>query len=358
MAVRARRPTPPEGPITIWYSNNEQEVAWGKKMVAAWNSANPDQTITGQEIPAGKSSEEVIGAAITAGTAPCLIFNTAPSAVGQFQRQGGLVDLSTFPDGNGYIEARSGEVAAQYKSPGGRLLPAALEVQPGDDLLQQGDPGQGRASPAPRSCRRYDEFLAAATPDQVEQGRASTPSGRRPSSEFFQTQFDFMPLFAAETKGQSLVVDGKATFGDQAGPRRRDLLEDAVRRGAGRQGDTTTATPSPTAKPRWPSSARGPWRSTRARWTGARCRCRPRPASPAAETWTFGDAKNVGLYTACQNQGTAWEVLKFATSEEQDSALLTTTGQMPLRKDCADRLRRLLHQEPGLQDSSATRPRG
>ena len=25
--------------------------------------------------------------------------------------------------------------------------------------------------------------------------------------------------------------------------------------------------------------------------------------------------------------------LKFATSEEQDSALLTTTGQMPLRKD-------------------------
>ena len=99
-----------KGPITIWYSNNEQEVAWGKAMVAKWNAANPDQTVTGQEIPAGTSSEEVIGAAITAGTAPCLVLNTAPSAVGQFQRQGGLVNLSSFPDGQAYVEGRSGDV--------------------------------------------------------------------------------------------------------------------------------------------------------------------------------------------------------------------------------------------------------
>ena len=58
------------GPITIWYSNNEQEVQWGKSMVAAWNSAHPKEQIKAQEVPAGKSTEEVIGAAITAGTTP------------------------------------------------------------------------------------------------------------------------------------------------------------------------------------------------------------------------------------------------------------------------------------------------
>ena len=51
------------------------------------------------------------------------------------------------------------------------------------------------------------------------------------------------------------------------------------------------------------------------------------------ETYTFSDAKNIGLYSACENQGTAWEVLKFATSEEQDGQLLELTGQMPLRTD-------------------------
>ena len=57
----------------------------------AWNADHADEKVTAQEIPAGKSSEEVIGAAITAGNAPCLIFNTSPAAVPQFQKQGGLV---------------------------------------------------------------------------------------------------------------------------------------------------------------------------------------------------------------------------------------------------------------------------
>ena len=82
------------GEITIWYSNNENEVAWGKQMVEAWNADHPDEQIKAQEIPAGASSEEVIGAAITAGNAPCLIYNTAPVAVPQFEKQGGLVSLS------------------------------------------------------------------------------------------------------------------------------------------------------------------------------------------------------------------------------------------------------------------------
>jgi len=60
----------------------------------------------------------------------------------------------------------------------------------------------------------------------------------------------------------------------------------------------------------------------------------PTKAGTAADqTYTFSDAKNVGLFSACQNQGTAWEVLKFATSTEQDQALLEETGQMPLRTD-------------------------
>lgn len=55
--------------------------------------------------------------------------------------------------------------------------------------------------------------------------------------------------------------------------------------------------------------------------------------TPADETWTFSDAKNIGLYSACENQATAWDVLKFSTSEEQDGKLLELTGQMPLRAD-------------------------
>jgi multiple sugar transport system substrate-binding protein len=61
------------GPIKIWYSNNQDEVKWGKAVVAAWNQAHADQKVTAEEIPAGETSEEVIGASITAGNTPCLV---------------------------------------------------------------------------------------------------------------------------------------------------------------------------------------------------------------------------------------------------------------------------------------------
>ena len=92
------------GPIKVWLSNNPEEIAWGKQMVKAWNAEHPDEKVTAQEIPAGKTSEEVIGAAITAGNAPCLVFNTSPAAVPQFQKQGGLVALDTFDGGKDYVE--------------------------------------------------------------------------------------------------------------------------------------------------------------------------------------------------------------------------------------------------------------
>jgi multiple sugar transport system substrate-binding protein len=52
---------------------------------------------------------------------------------------------------------------------------------------------------------------------------------------------------------------------------------------------------------------------------------------PADQIDTFSDAKNIAMYSACKNRGTAWDLAKFATSKEQDGKLLDATGQMPLR---------------------------
>src|SRR5215207_4298839 len=322
---------PKRGPITVWYSNNEQEVAWGKAMVQAWNSAHPDEQVRGQEIPAGKTSEEVIGAAITAGTAPCLVFNTAPSAVGQFQRQGGLVDLSTFPDGKAYIDERSGDVAQQYQTDGSYYqLPwksNPVMIFYNKDLFDKAglDPENPKLS-------TYADFLATATKlkDSKAAKYAIYPA---PTSEFFQIQFDFMPLYSAESGGKQIVEDGKATFNDPAGVAVAEFWKSIYSQGlAGKepiQGD-------PFADKASAMAIVGPWAIAVYKdidWGAV-----PVPTSqgkPAAETYTFSDAKNIGLFTACQNQGTAWDVLKFATSPEQDEALLTKTGQMPIRKDLA-----------------------
>jgi multiple sugar transport system substrate-binding protein len=321
------------GPIKIWLSNNPEEIAWGEKMVAAWNDANPDQKVSAQEIPAGKSSEEVIGAAITAGNAPCLVFNTSPAAVPQFEKQGGLVPLDSFPDGKEYVESRTGDAAEQYQSPDGQYYQLPWKANPvmifyNKDLMKKAG-----VDPENPPLSTYDEFLD--TSDKiVSSGAAQAAIWPSPASEFFQSWFDFYPLYAAETGGTQLVEDGKATFNSTEGKTVADFWKTMYEKGYSQKeaynGDSF-------GEGKAAMSIVGPWAiavyGKDINWGVA-----PVPTSEGIspeETYTFSDAKNVAIYSACKAQGTAWEVLKFATSEEQDGSLLEETGQMPMREDVA-----------------------
>jgi multiple sugar transport system substrate-binding protein len=153
-----------------------------------------------------------------------------------------------------------------------------------------------------------------------------------PTSEFFQSQFDFYPLYAAETGGTQLLEDNEATFADEAGYDVADFWATLYDQGlAGQekyQGDAFVDGQAAMA-------IVGPWAISvygdDVNWGSV-----PVPTKDGVapeETWTFSDAKNIGLYSACENQATAWDVLKFSTSEEQDGQLLELTGQMPLRAD-------------------------
>ena len=117
--------------------------------------------------------------------------------------------------------------------------------------------------------------------------------------------------------GKSIVTDGKATFADQAGIDVANFWKTIYAEGlAGKetyQGDSF-------ADKKAAMAIVGPWAIAvykgKVKWGVGPGADQGRHA--AGQTWTFSDAKNIGLFTACKNQGTAWEVLKFATSVEQD----------------------------------------
>lgn len=326
-------PIDSRGPIDIWYSNNEQEVAWGEQMVEAWNAEHPDEPITAQQIPAGRSSEEVIGAAIAAGTTPCLIFNTAPSAVGQFAKQGGLLPLSEFDGGDAYIEQRSGGLAAQYADADGTYFQMPWKSNPVQIFYNRELFAEAGLDPDAPALATYDEFLDTAR-TIVESGAATYAIWPAPSSEFFQMQFDFMPLYAAETGGAPLLDGEDATFADDAGLAVAEFWHTMYVEGlAGQEKYTGDAFADGQAA----MSIVGPWAISV--YEGVDWGSVPIPTSqgmPADDIWTFSDAKNIGLYRACDNPATAWDVLQFATSEEQDGMLLEMTGQMPLREGLAE----------------------
>jgi len=321
------------GPITIWYSNNAQEVQWGKAMVASWNSAHPKEQIKAQEVPAGKSTEEVLGAAITAGTTPCLVFNNLPAVTGQFQKQGGLVDLSKFSGANTYIETRSGDAAAQYKSADGDFYQMPWKQNPVMIFYNKELFAKAGLNPDSPDLSTYDKFIAAAK--QIKSsGAAPYAIYPAPTSEFFQPNFDYLPLLAAQTGGKGMIEDGKATVDSKdaidVANFWRTIYSDGLAGNEQYQGDAF-------ADGKAAMAIVGPWAiafyGDKVKWGSV-----PVPTKDGVapdKTYTFPDAKNVGMYSSCKNQGTAWDVLKFATSKDQDNKLLNVTGQMPIRADLA-----------------------
>jgi len=323
--------TKARGPIKIWYSNNAQEVAWGNQVVAAWNQAHPKEKVSAQQIPAGKSSEEVIGAAITAGSEPCLIYNTSPASVPTFQKQGGLVPLDEFPGGKSYIEARTGAKAAQYKSPDGKYYQLPWKSNPVMIFYNKKLFAKAGLSTTQPPLSNYADFLTTAK-KIVSSGAAKYAIYPSPSSEFFQSWFDFYPFYAAASGGKQLVEKGKATFDSATGKAVAGFWHQLYAQNlAGKETYNGDAFADGTAA----MASVGPWAISvykgKVDWGVV-----PVPTAQGSsgdQVPTFSDAKNVAMYASCKNRATAWDFMKFSTSKAEDGKLLELTGQMPLRQN-------------------------
>ncbi|MFE6887278.1 extracellular solute-binding protein [Streptomyces sp. NPDC057694] len=321
------------GPITVWLSNNAQEVQWGRAMVAAWNKAHPDQHVTAQQIPAGKTSEEAISASIIAGTSACLAFNTSPAAVPTFQKQNGLVPLNDFADGASYVEKRSGSLADQYKSADGKFYQLPWKSNPVMILYNKKLFEKAGLDPAHPKLATYDEFLATSR-KLVRSGAAKAAIWPSPSSDFFQPWYDFYPAFAAQSGGKQLIDDGTPQFDSEAGRQVasfwRKLYAEKLAPQESYPGD-------PLGDAKSAMATVGPW-AVAAYKNNVDIGVAPVPtADGGKDKHSFSDEKSVSMFSSCKNRATAWDVLKFATSVKQDGKFLDTTGQMPMRTDLTSR---------------------
>jgi multiple sugar transport system substrate-binding protein len=318
-----------QGPISIWYSNNAQEVAWGEQMVASWNTLHPTQKVSGEQIPSAQSSEEVIGAAITAGSEPCLIYNTSPASVPTFEQQGGLVPLNDFPGAAAYIQARTGPSAGVYKSPNGEYYQMPWKSNPVMIFYNKKEFAKAGISTTSPPLSTYSEFLATAK-KVVASGAAKFAIYPAPSSEFYQSWYDFYPLYAAETGGMPLVVNKKATFDSTDGKAVAAFWAQLYKENlAGKETYNGDSFADGTAA----MAIVGPWAIAtyqgKVNWGVV-----PVPTTKGSsgdQVPTFSDAKNIAMYASCKNRLTAWNFLKFSTSTAEDGKLLDMTGQMPMR---------------------------
>lgn len=327
-----------EGPRLIyWPAANPHEVELARRLVNEWNRLHPDVPVEMQPVPESQSTEEVLLTAIAGRTTPDICSNIWPGAVAQFARAKGLVPLEDFPDFDSLVTARLPEgVIERYRQMDGHIYEIPWKINP--IMLEYNarifrEAGYPNGPPA-----TYTEFLEAGrriTRDLDGDGLVD----RWLMLVDFRVKwwirlFDFYTFYIAASGGRTLLDGREVAFEDPAAvevfrffrrgfelgvfPRSRFQV-DAFLLG------------------KVACHATGPWNIEhveRFKPPGFEYDYAPIPVpdSSLIPPYTYGDPKNIAIFTTCRWPEKAWEFVKFLVSRRADSLLLEICSQIPVRK--------------------------
>jgi multiple sugar transport system substrate-binding protein len=324
--------------VVYWASNNTDEITFARELVSQWNS-NSDRNVLYQPVPEGQSSEEVILAAVVGGTTPDLYSNMWQGDVELYAKAGKLVPLDTLPGFMELINARcDSNVIKEVTSSDGHIYQVPWKINPimlicNDNMFKS----LGWSTPP----KTYSDFYKAAA-----QVKKTGSSGRYVTKwigysevieTWWQRLFDFYPLYLAASGGGSLIKNNKVVFNNKYSIETFRFLKTLYDNSYFPR-ERLSARQDPFLSSDIATRFTGPWEIIHAdRFKPAGFEYSfstlPVPDGRKDEAYTYGDTKNIVMFSTCKNRIAAWEFLKSLISERGDYLLLKTTNQLPRRKD-------------------------
>jgi multiple sugar transport system substrate-binding protein len=323
--------------LTYWSSQNPQELSLARRLVDSWNAEHPDIHVTVQPLPAGQSSEEVLLAAVAAGTTPDVCSNIWPGIVSDFVRAGGVLALDSFPDFDSLFQSRIPEsLQERFRAEDGHVYQIPWKSNP---IMMQYNVRLFRDAGFETPPRTYSEFLRAAdriTMDLDGDGSADRWIGYRNIRPIWhQRYFDYYSFYVGASGGRALFTDGELTIDTTASSRVFGFFRDLYDRGhfPRTQFQGNMFIPGIIA-----TEFVGPWniafleRNAPADLEYAFAPL-PVPDDHEGPVFTYGDYKNIAVFSNTPHPAEAWMFAKYLVSKEADSLLMEMATQIPIRRD-------------------------
>ena len=319
-------------PIKMWVAPNENEEAFWNTMVKEWNKDPSHTPVEFTTIPAANSSEEAIMNALASGTEPDLSSNIFIGFASQLDEIGQTEDLSKMPGYDELIKNRQMTNIIPAWKLNGKQTVLPIYVNPivwwwrGDLLKQYG---------FDHVPTRYDELY------QLAEKRAQDNNGYTiqltAGKNWWERWFDLIPLYYAQSNGQSYIIDNKAQFNDPSGLSVLTFMG-KVFNSKWSSYDFTSAD-DPLASGQVLASARGPWGLARYRKQYPEV-LKSIQIGPmltekgSAHPHTFGDSKGMVIFNSSKHKAEAWAFMQWVFSNaEHDRTWLELTGMPPARAD-------------------------
>jgi multiple sugar transport system substrate-binding protein len=323
--------------INYWCAPNPREIALAKELVELWNQNNPQQKVHLQAIPASQSSEEVLLAAIAGGTTPDVCSNMWPGAMDDFTSSGGLVRLDTFPDFWESMDERiPRDLLESFKAPDGCYYQIPWKTNP---IMVIYNKQIFREAGVEARLVTYTDFLNAAAKIVVDKDKDGIMDRwmlyRNIKPLWWQRFFDYLSLYIAASGGKTMFDGRKIIFNNEASVDVFAFLEEMYRKGycplTEFQGDQFL-------NERLATQITGPWMINyieKFKQEGFEYGVMPLPVPDdyTGQVYTYGDHKNISIFSTTKNPKLAWEFAKTLISKEADKRLLEICSQIPIRKN-------------------------
>lgn len=323
--------------LTYWPSSNPWEIELAKVVVDEWSKIHPNIRVIMQPLPASQSSEEVLLAAVAAKTTPDICSNIWPGIVEQFMDAGALVQLDKFQDFQKVLEERCPKAIIDgFRSSDGHFYQVPWKGNPimleyNVNLLKEA----GIAHP-PKTYAEFWEAASKLTKDTNGDGQIDRWACLvNINVAWWHRFFDFYTLYIAASGGQTLVKDGKIAFNNKYAIEVFRFLQQGFQKGyfprAEFQGNAFL-------QELVAMNFTGPWdiaHLEKYKHEGFEYGFAPVPVPSDTITpvITYGDSKNIVIFSTARHPQEAWEFVKFLITAANDKQLLEICSQIPLRKN-------------------------
>ncbi len=327
--------------LTYWPAANPPETRLAIRLAAQWNAENPGVQVRVQPLPAGRSSEEVLLAAIVAKATPDVSSNVSSALLARLVRAGGVVRLDDRVATSARLKERtSSEMLASLRLPDGGIYAFPWKTNP-EMLMYNVDLFKAAGIGPPRN---HSELLTA----WHKLARDTDGDGRLDrwamwatlKTTWYERFYDFYPLYLASSGGKTIVNNGKIVFENEAAVAALDILRRGFAQGVlplsnfalGRDPfmDGTVA-----------MKIIGPWfvkELDELKVTGLHYDVTPIPGADGTDPdnqFAFADLRSIAIFSTTRHPDAAARFVAFLTSPAADRLLIEEASQLPYRRGLA-----------------------
>ncbi len=327
--------------LTYWPAANPTETRLAMRLAAHWNLEHPELQVRVQPLPAGRSSEEVLLAAIVARATPDVSSNVSSALLARLVRAGGVVRLDDLaPTAARLAERTSSAMLASLRLPDGGIYAMPWKTNP-EMLMYNVDLLAAAGIAPPRNHSQLLEAFRRLGRDTDGDGRLDRWALWAPLKTTWHERFhDFYPLYLASSGGRTLISDGQVLFDNEAAVSAIEVLRRGFADGLLPRANFALGS-DPFADGTVAMKIIGCWflpELEQLKTPGLHYDVAPIPRSDTAnpgDSYAFADLRSIAIFSTTQHPDAAARFVAYLTSPAADRLLIEEASQLPYRRALA-----------------------